>query len=264
MILALYRIAVVVLAAALCACSSIPPYDTPSQVTVAHIVDQIQCEVAQTARKFKNPKLWWAVADLTLQVDDSVDLNPKVSFLRPLATEGTNFTFGAGAQLKGARQRIYSETVELQVSRANKVACDTLKDRFDLTGNLGIIETVDMGLSSYDAGDGVNFPISDEKKSAFGQAIQFVITKNVSGVGPVWTLVHFIGPGGFLGAERVDTHKLIISFAQVPKDKVAVVTKEGVTKFVPIYLGGAGATDRAGLLNNKMLLQSLPTFRPSR
>jgi hypothetical protein len=259
-IAALRGMVLVVPAAGLAACSNIPQYDTPSQFTVAHIIDQIQCEVAQAARYFPNPKLWWAAIDLTLQVDDSVDLNPKVSFIQPLKLAGQSFTFDAGAQLKRERQRIYAETLELQVSRAHAKACDILKDSFDLTGNLGIVETVRTGVGSYDGSDGVSFQISDDKKSAFGQTIQFVVTKNVSGVGPTWTFTHFTGPGGLFGAERVDTHKLIISFAQVPA-KVAVDQK-GRPK--PSALISGAATGPASLLNQKMLFQSLPTFRPSR
>ncbi len=257
-----FRACSILITLALAGCGGVPAFDTPSELTAAHIVDQIQCEVSRAAGYFREPQQWWAVADLTLQVDDSADFTPKLSFIRPLAVDGTNFTFGAGGQLKGARQRIYSETVELQVIKANPNSCRTLKDRFDLTGDLGIVETVRIGTKSYDDTDGVAFPVSADKKTAFGQTIQFVVTKNVSGVGPTWTLVHFVGPGAFFGAERIDTHKLIISFARVPPP-AKTVTKDGVTRVSPVTLG-IGATDRATLLNQKMLLQSLPAFRLSR
>jgi hypothetical protein len=251
----------ILLAVVLTNCGGIPVLDTPSELTVAHIVDQIQCEVSQVRKYFRDREQWWAVADLTLQVDDSADLAPKVSFIRPLAVEATNFTFGAGAELKSTRQRIYSETIELQVTKAKASKCDTLKDSFDLTGDLGIMEAVRIGTQSYDKTDGgVGFPVSDDKKTAFGQTIQFVITKNVSGVGPAWTLVHFVGPGGFFGAERVDTHKLIISFAKVPAKEA---TKKGIAAAASAG-GGVAATDRATNLNYKMLLQSLPSFRSIR
>lgn len=240
------------------ACSNIPPLDIPSPFTVAHIIDQIQCEVAQVAElpAFRKSN-WIVVADLTLQVEESVDLTPRISLLSPLLKENSTFAFGVGGQFKRERQRIYSETIELPVRNAKLSRCNTLKDKFDLTGDLGIVETVGLGLGSFDQEDAVRFPAKD--KSAFGQTIQFAITKNVSGVGATWTLIHFIGPGGVFGAERVDTHKLILSFAQVPA--TAVKTAQGVTRVAPAL---SGAVERANQLNTKMLLQSLPSFRQSR
>jgi hypothetical protein len=98
-------------------------------------------------------------------------------------------------------------------------------DTFDLTGNLGIIETVDLGLRSVDTSDAAQY----QKEKAFGQSIQFAVTKNVSALGPTWTLVRFTGPGGLFGAERIDTHELIISFQKGP----VVVTKKGT---VPVAI----------------------------
>jgi hypothetical protein len=261
------RTTAVVLTIFVAGCTNIPQLDIPSPFTVAHIVDQIQCEISRAAGKHLRLKTeqWIAVADLTLQVDDSVDLVPKVSVIEPLATEGTNFTFGASAQLKRARQRIYTETIIIPFNKDNKKACHTVKDLYDLTGDLGITETVALGLGSFDQEDVVEFPVTADLKTAFGHTVQFVITKNVSGVGPIWTLVRFVGPGAFFGAERVDTHKLIISFAQGSKTAV-VVTKSGRKVVAPIALPGgrAGAVERAIEQNSKMLLQSLPSFRQGR
>ncbi len=101
------------------------------------------------------------------------------------------------------------------------------------------------------------------------------MTKNVSGVGPTWRLVRFNGPGGLFGAERRDTHKLIISFApaqilQVVTETVIEKTPRDVLERTP----GAPAERRvirkrtirgpparpfaAQELNFKMLLESLP------
>ena len=255
-----FRVSLVFVLFGISGCANVPIFDTPSPFTVAHIVDKIECEVAQAARD--NPRLrdekWVALADLTLQVDDTIGLAPKLSFIRPLAKEGTNFTFGAEAELKRQRQRIYTETLELPISKASGKSCYTRKDLYDLTGDLGIVETVSIGLSSYSSDDAVAFPVTADQKSAFGETIQFIITRNVSGVGPTWTLVHFVGPGGVLNAERVDTHKLIISFAQGRKAAGPSGRRPRLaTPTLP-------AIDRAADQNRKMLLQSLPLFRSTR
>jgi hypothetical protein len=201
----------------------IPVLDTPNPgLTVANIVDRIECEIAQSVQDHPNLKRqrWAAAADLYLTVNDSAGLTPTVSFLQPLISHpGTEFSFGASAALKGERTRIYNQSIVLAlenfpVSKTNipldRAPCPQV-ETFDLAGDLGIKAVIDIGLGSLDTGDRAQFSTKDN--NAFGQTIEFVVTKNVSGVGPMWTLVRFNGPGGLFGAERVDTHKLIISFA---------------------------------------------------
>lgn len=257
-----WRIVACALTAAVSGCAGVPVLDTTSDLTVAHIVDQIQCELARSHHKHKRLKTeqWIAVADLTLQVEDSIGAAPKVSFIHPLAAGGS-FAFGAGAELKRARQRIYTETLEMAISKTKLSSCATPKDDFDLTGDLGIISAIDIGLSSYDKKDAVKFSLGNDDP-AFGQTIEFAVTKNVSGVGPTWTLARFTGPEGFFGAERIDTHKLAISFVQP-----APPEKDGAAGPSVRAVGGraqrrpSGALDRAYMMNQRMLLQSLPAFR---
>ena len=85
-----------------------------------------------------------------------------------------------------------------------------------------------------------------------GQTIQFILTRNISG-GPTWTLTRFVGAGPILGAERVDTHKLIVSFAPGASTKT-VVTAPGEKRTVVTGGGGMGA---AISNNNKLLLNSI-------
>lgn len=232
------------LAFSMSACAGPPRLDIPSPLTVAHIIDRVQCEVLEATSRF--PKLrsqdWSVAVNLTLQVEDSVGVTPTVSFVQPLATAGTQFSFGASAALKNARQRIYSESLDIRVAALKPRNCEAEQSRFSLTGDLGIVEAVALGMSSIGPDDGAGF----KKDKAFGQTIQFVVTRNVSGVGPTWSLVHFSGPGGLLGAERVDTHQLIVSFA--PGEKKG---------------GQAPASVRAREMNNNLLLRSLPAFRPA-
>ena len=219
------------------------------------IVDRIQCEVWLAGQR--HPRLWnesWTAAiDLALQVDDNVGLSPTVSFIDPVSAfaSGT-FSFGAAGVLKGARQRIYAESLDLVVSRKEPGNCAPQPDSFGLTGGMGIQETVDLGMASLDERDRATF----KKEKAFGQTVQFVLTRNLNAVGPNWKLVRFEGPGGLLGAERVDTHQLVISFA--PGAVTAAPATRGRPKAAQPLAGAARE------LNYQLLLRSLPNFRPTR
>jgi hypothetical protein len=225
-------------------CAGIPALDVDGPLTVDAIVDEIHCEVLAAAGKYPRLKKqnWVASIDLSLQVDDSAGLTPTVSFIDPLATAGTSFTFGASAELKGSRKRIYEELLDLPIHDLKPRLCPAQGSTYNFTGDLGIVDAVDIGLRSVEPEDAAQY----QKDKAFGQTIEFVITKNVSGVGPTWTLVRFTGPGGLFGAERVDTHTLAVSFASG-----ATATKAGIVA-APL-----AAQTKANQLNNNMLLRSV-------
>jgi hypothetical protein len=198
-------------------CSGIPSLDTPnSGITVRHIVDHVQCEVFKAAVKYPRLKTqkWVAVASLYLQVDDGAGLSPNVAFIHPLAAAATSFTFNAGGVLSGTRERIYDETLSIPIATLSPEICrnDAGGDSV-LTGDLGIVETVDLAFRSAGPNSGATFAGSSSSSDAFGETIQFVLTMNLNGVGPTWTLTHFTGPGGLAGVNRMNTNKLIISFA---------------------------------------------------
>jgi|SoiMethySBSTD1v2_1073268.scaffolds.fasta_scaffold00027_1 hypothetical protein len=264
------------LAVVLGGCAGVPSFDIVAPITVEQIVDQVQCEIGEAARKFKRlagPEGWRAVADLSLNVEDNLALTPTVTFTEPLPAPpiGETLTFGLSAALRGQRQRIYSEKLEIVVAPLAKRFCDRAPDKwYDLTGNLGIVEIAEIAMRSHGADD----PAAQfTTKDAFGTTVQFIITKGVSGVGPSWRLVRFSGPGGVLATDRRDTHKLIISFA--PTQILQTVT-ETVREETPAEARrlGAPATRRvtrtrvvrarpgtpgaAESLNFKMLLESLP------
>jgi hypothetical protein len=234
-------------------CAGVPALDPlRTGPKVSDIVDQVECEVYRASRKHARlvKERWTAAIDLSLQVDDNVGLTPTVSFIDPASVSG--FTFGASGVLKGARQRIYAEALDLEIRGKKPVSCPDQGDSFDLTGSMGIIETVDLGMSSVGPEDHTAF----KKDKAFGQTISFAVTKNVNAVGPNWKLARFEGPGGLFGAERIDTHQLVISFS--PGAPVVTKGAGGVTTTTLQPSPGA-ARD----LNYQLLLKSLPTFRPS-
>jgi hypothetical protein len=191
------RSVALLVAASLCGCVGVAPLNVDGP-TVAQIVDEVQCEILDASRL--HPRLkkenWAAAVDLSLQVDDNAGLTPTVSFISPLVTEGTSFAFGASATLRATRQHIYAESLDIPINAIKARRCPTQVETFGLTGTLGIVETVEMGLGSIGHDDVAKF----KSDKAFGKTIQFVVTKNLNAVGPTWTLTRFVGPGGLAGA----------------------------------------------------------------
>jgi hypothetical protein len=68
----------------------------------------------------------------------------------------------------------------------------------NLTGNLGIKESVDLAFTSPDR----NGASLNGTSGEFGGYVSFVVTKNINSAGPTWMLTHFKGPGN-LGALSV-------------------------------------------------------------
>jgi hypothetical protein len=103
-------------------------------------------------------------------------------------------------------------------------------EAFDLEGSLGIKELIYMGFSSLDPDDhgatayGVGTGSSSSPTAITG-TIEFSVLKNVSALGVSWSLRYFKGPGGMLGANRTDQHKITISFAPVGSLIAAANTK---------------------------------------
>jgi hypothetical protein len=198
-------------------CSGVPAFDLPNgRITVRNIEDRVQCEIFRAAQKHPRLKTekWVAVAALILQVDDGAGLSPNISYLQPLAAAASSFTFNAGAVLSGTRERIFDETLSIPIVNLSSAICrDGNTNETALAGELGIIETVDLAFGSVGPHNVGTFSGSATSTDAFGETLQFVLTVNLNGVGPTWTLTHFTGPGGLAGVNRMNTNKLIISFA---------------------------------------------------
>src|SRR6267142_2890880 len=131
-------------AIALSGCAGIPQLDIQSPVTVANIIDRIQCEAYHAAQKHQKLRRdrWVGVADLYLQVDDSAGLSPSLTYIEPLAAAGTQWTLGVSGNVKRTRQRVYNESVRLEMAKLDGRTCNKVLVDYDLTGNLGIEETL--------------------------------------------------------------------------------------------------------------------------
>jgi hypothetical protein len=224
---------VVILAAfAVCGGCAVPRFDIPSdsagQPTVQTIIQRIQCELKDMVRDDTDDvasfhRLFLLNGDydvevvLSLEVNDTGGLAPSLSFMNPL-TAATSFTFGAGATLSESRDHNFTENIQLSVrsiytdwkTGANFHNCPSSDT--NLAGTLGLKDFVAMAALT---------PELDEKqtlsgKGVFGGSIQFLVTKNLSSLGPTWSLVHFKGPGALASLSEVNTDKLTIAFAQGP------------------------------------------------
>jgi hypothetical protein len=210
-----------VLATGLAGCVSPPPLDLPQKGITAHqIINRVKCEILAAVPD--HPQLmtekWQAVGALTVQVDDEGSLAATTTFINP----AQSFAFSVGGGVTADRERIYSENFSIDIEQLErkqhrkKTNCDVHYGN-PLLGDLGITETIDIGLHSLKRGGPVDFNSEGtltKDTGAFGETIQFVLEASFTGLGPTWTLVRFTGPTGSLGgAFRKDTNRLIISFA---------------------------------------------------
>jgi hypothetical protein len=219
-------------------CVTTPEFDKLSGITPTTIVQVVKCELIWA--RDDHPQLlgaqttggtrWVAVADLTLQVDESASLAPSFTHT-DVVSRSLSRVFNWGVKLDTKAQRTYTQSVAFEIAELTDPAgqCADREaiggGRFALNGQIGLSEIVGMAFSAakYVPGQGFEphpeYLVKDDKAKSrtgskyFGQSLQFVVSKNVNKVGPTWVLTFFRGPGGFLTMERGDTNKLAISFA---------------------------------------------------
>jgi hypothetical protein len=241
---------------ALGGCANVPELDLPHKgVTVHHILNRIKCELIQARNE--HPELknnhWSALGALTVQVDDEGSVAANNTFMSPLAAAGTSFAFAVGGGITADRQRIYSENFSIDIAglKEHPKTCDVHYGN-PLLGDLGIDETIAIGLRSLKRGGPVDYndPSPSASGAAFGESIQFVLTATLSGVGPTWTLVRFTGPTGSLaGAFRKDTNMLLISFAPGP-----AAPGKSHAAIVAFGTGGTPSGESVAAANNLLML----------
>jgi hypothetical protein len=223
-----------VFGAAVCAGCAVPhldvPVDSAGQPTVATIVERIQCELRDMVRDDKGDddvtsfhRLFLLNGDydveivLSVEVNDTGGLAPNLSYLTPLSAT-TSFLFNVNGTLSESRDHNFTENLQLSVrsiytdwkSGLNPHDCPVANT--NLAGVLGLKDFVAMAALT---------PNLDQKQTlsgtgVFGGSIDFVVTKNLSALGPTWTLVHFTGPGPLGSLSEVNTDKITVGFAQGP------------------------------------------------
>jgi hypothetical protein len=236
-----YKFPIAIVAVCLTACTSLPRYENPltGGVKPKDVVQAIECELIDALPIWKKALKkeavkgkMVAVAELTLQVDEQATLTPSFTHTE-IVSKTFSRIFNWGVKLDTTANRTYNEAVVYVLDPNRNVpypkSCnDSNAARHSISGNLGLAELLERGLTSQTPLGRFAGPTSIEvakAKTAFGQTVNFVVTMNVNGLGPTWSLTYFKGPGAMLFAQRIDTHKLIISFADVDPDKKAAAPR---------------------------------------
>ena len=235
----------------------VPKADTPlgPRPRTDTITHRIRCELARLVDPNVNPYTaneytqYLVDVQLTLDVTDDGSLAPTFAYTNGL------FSLGGGAKLDYSRDSSFTADLlyslgaiarETAIERAGNngvlpadsdYACPAVWQT-NLDGELGLTTAGLMGLRTND----VNTGDSLGKTAAFGGQIQFIVTKNLNGVGPTWTLKSFKGPGGLAGISEVNTDKIVFAFAmQNPIILFAaqpVAHKKGAVGETPVMAGG--------------------------
>jgi hypothetical protein len=222
------------LSACLCSGCGVPHFDVPTdsagQPTVQTIVNRVQCELRDMVRDdggntdvtafhrlFLLDGDYDVEVSLSLEVNDTGGLAPSLSYMHPF-TAATSFMFSGGGTLSESRDHNFTENMQFSVrqiyvdwkTHANPHDCPPADT--NLSGTLGIKDFVAMAALSQNLDQTQTL----SSKGVFGGYIQFLVTKNISSIGPTWTLVNFKGPGALGSLSEVNTDKLTLAFAQGP------------------------------------------------
>jgi hypothetical protein len=241
--------------AALMACAgcAVPKYDVPytgnGLPTVSSIIRHIKCELTDLVRDpyqegtgpvknaFEQSLLngdYDVQVTLELEVNDIGALTPSVTFMEPISRL-ISFSLGGSATLSESRDHHFTDNfqlsmrqlyadgqkppgeVHLHCPKGDSTLGRTLGMSDNLARTLGIRDFVAMGFQT----DRLPPPPNQQGSvgsgtEAFGGVITFLVTKNVSAVGPTWTTTRWNGPGGLVGLSEVNTDKLTLTFAQGP------------------------------------------------
>ena len=203
------------------------PRDDYNQPTVKTIVERIQCEIRDMVRDDRpnDPDSFHrllllnedydVVVSLSLTVNDSGGLAPTLTYVSPLANVATHFTLSGGATLSKARSHTFTDNIQLSARQIyvdwkaglkpyNCPAADT-----NLAGSLGLKDLVSMAASTPNLNESLN-------SNVFGGTVQFVVTKNLTAVGPTWQLVLYKNIGALASLSEVNTDQMTVAFAPGP------------------------------------------------
>jgi hypothetical protein len=228
------RVSALALAAALCSSCAVPHYDVPTdnvgQPTVQTVVERIQCELRDMVRDDKGDadvtsfhRLFLLAYDydveasLSLEVNDTGGLLPTLAYMNPI-TAATSFAFGVNGTLSESRDHNFTENMQFSIRsiyldwKTGVNPHDCPRPDTNLAGTLGIKDIVAMAALT----SNLDQKITLSNKGVFGGSMQFLVTKNLSGAGPTWSLVHFKGPGTLAQLSEVNTDKLTLAFAVGP------------------------------------------------
>lgn len=191
---------------------------------VADITDEIACELGRAKQDhglLTSPYIVTVL--LTLQVEDNLDLTPSLGFIHPFKSGAGNVTTTVSGDLGGDRKRTFTSTYYLDSAKLDTAACNPRRDKrrlFTLTGSLGLTDIARDGEGVIARETAVTHtPQNKDDKSipTFGSTVQFIVTKSITALGPVWAVTHLKGPGGnngLINGKKVRTDSVTLTFAR--------------------------------------------------
>jgi hypothetical protein len=199
---------------------------------VRDIVDEVACELARSKAAGALQEPYTITILLTLQVEDNLDLAPSLTFIHPLAAASTNRSVLLNGDLAGNRKRNFTTNYYLDSDRLSLASCQPNAGRpklYQLSGELGLADVVRDGEGSFALETSTAHVVRDSGDKAiptFGSTVVFTVTKQLGGLGPIWTIKHFKGPSGSNGlftGKSIRTDTLTIAFAKQPAVRSAKV-----------------------------------------
>jgi hypothetical protein len=136
-----------------CGCVSTPGFDDVSGVTPKSIVDVIECELITARdrkdRRFQGLAGWYAVAELSLQVDEQATLTPAFTHTNVVSKSLTQI-FDWGVKFDTQSQRTYTQSITFKIGDLQG-PCDRAPGGVSLNGNLGLQDVLEMAATSIDS-----------------------------------------------------------------------------------------------------------------
>jgi hypothetical protein len=237
-------------------CTTARHIDVAGRPTLTSIVNHIQCEVYNAWDSYKRVtkgEEWLAAVTLSLSETTAGSLGPSVStgdvadLTIPRTVVSASFNFNK------SRQSTESYDFVIDIKKINPDVCKADGDSDPLLGgDIGIRGVVASGLGALKQ-DTYSTSLDVTEAKAFGKSITVTLNRQVSGLGPTWTLDHFSGPGPFLGFTGQSIDIVNISFTKVAATKPTSQARRAAAP-------SAAKTDaarRASDYNTKFQLQQL-------
>ncbi|MFM2280965.1 MAG: hypothetical protein RLZZ444_3196, partial [Pseudomonadota bacterium] len=176
--------------------------------TLTSIVNHIQCEVYNAWKPYADKtkdQQWLAAVTLTLSDKTAGSLAPSISaggvvdIAAPISVVSGNFG------LSRAKTSTESYSFVIDIRSINPHVCDVSSAGGILIGgDIGVSGVVDSALQALMI-DTYSKSLGFTEQKTFGKSIAVTLTRQVTALGPTWTLTHFRGPGPFLGMSREST-----------------------------------------------------------
>ncbi|WP_413709082.1 hypothetical protein [Rhizobium sp. Rhizsp82] len=227
-------LAVPLLLAGLSGCISGDHVAQISRMTTAALIHKERCELYNLTKQYPYLKKdkWTVYSVMTLRGTASDYVNPEFTTTDALAAPSTSFVMKAPFSVGQKKEVLFSQSYAISLEDITESSCTYLhKDAPPILGDLGVAALVaeKQGVQNSFAGvTDVKFGLGStgaSGKGDFSGSIEFTVEAKITGLGPLWTLVHFSGPGGLLNVARTDVSKLELAFLGPAQQAVRLPVK---------------------------------------